>query len=377
MIKLVLKRAVFAVALTYSLINFAWANELNTRALALAGEQKFDQALLLLSQQDAELQSGYEHRFLRARIFSWAGQYKQANTELDKLISEYPDNPDLQLAKGNLEYYKGNLNAAELYYQTVLDKFPAYEDARKGIANVRKAKSDALKNAPKKWRIDGGFSLSDFNDDTLTAWNSQFLRAEHTPDTLTYHTSLQRYDRFGETNIQIQAGLSDGVRGGWDWGLEAGLTPDALFRPKFSAGGRLGRAIDMENGAVLYPTITYRYDDYEAGGIHNIQPGLTAYLDKDLVLTGRLIGTVQINERDLLGWFVQGRRPVSDKLEANLGFAKAPEAINGVAISTQSLFGGLTYSVAADLDIHLNLSRHDRENSNIRNSVNVGFTHKR
>lgn len=377
MLKLSLKWMAVATILTLSSGNYAWANELHARVLKLTEQKKFEQALILLSQESAALQKGYEHRFLRAKILSWAGQYEQAQAELDSLMAQSPDNADLQFVRGNLEYYQGNFRSAERYYQTVLNQYPSYQEARTALENVRKARSSAQQNAPKTWRIDSGVGLSDFNQDDLTAWNTQFLRVEYAPDTLAYHASADRYERFGTTNVQLKGGIADAVRGGWDWGVEAGFTPNALFRPKFSAGGRLGRAIDTKNGPVFYPNITYRYDDYEAGGIHNIQPSLMTYLENGIVLTGSLIGTVQDSEPDKFGWRVRGLVPASDKLDVNVGFAKAPEAINGIAVTTQSLFGGLTYAVRDDLDLHLNVARDDRENSYIRNSVNVGFTYKR
>lgn len=377
MLVLAFKRMVTAAVITLSLGNFAWASSINMQVLELAEEKKFEQALALLSQESSELRTGYDHRFLKARVLSWNGQYAEARAELHALIAEYSDNPDLRLVMGNLEYYEGDLSAAEKNYQAVLNKFPGYQDARKGLENVRKVKLAELSKSKNEWRIDGGLSVSDFEQENLTKWNTQYLRAEYAPNSFAYHASVQRYERFGRANVQIQGGVSDAVRGGWDWGVEAGFTPDALFRPKVSAGGRLGRAIETKNGTVVYPSITYRYDDYAVGGIHNIQPGIITYLDKGIVLTGRLIGTVQDNEKDQLGWLVQGRMPIIDKLEVNLGLAKAPEAINGFAITTQSLFGGFTYKVRDDLNVHLNLARDDREESYIRNSVNVGFTHKR
>lgn len=377
MSKLLKNRVVYIIAAVLVFGETAWANDINARALELAAEQRFDSALETLSKADAEIKSGYEHRFLKARILSWAGEYDAARRELDGLMREFPDNPDLQLAMGNLEYYQGNLDAAEIQYKTVLNRFPNYQDARQGLENVRKARADAKNNPNYKWRLDGGLGFTDLSQDGAEDWNTQFFRAEYTAGALAYHGSVQRYDRFGETNIQMQAGLSDAVRGGWDWGLEVGFTPDALFRPDFSAGGRLGRAIELPSGAVVYPNISYRYDDYAAGGIHTVQPGLLAYLDDGLVLTGRLIGTFQDAEDDQIGWLVQSRKPVMNNLEFNFGYADAPEAIDGVAISTKSVFGGLTYAFRKDLDLHLNLARDDREGDSVRKSVNVGFTHRR
>lgn len=162
-----------------------------------------------------------------------------------------------------------------------------------------------------------------------------------------------------------------------DWGIEGGFTPDSDFRPDFSAGGRLGYSLNLENGITAYPNLDYRYDDYALGGIHTVQPGLTTYFDNGISLTGRLIGTFQDAEDDQIGWLIQGHAPVTQKLKLNLGYASAPEAIDGVVIDTESFFGGLSYSVLDDLDIHINLAHDNRAESFSRNSLNVGFTHKR
>ncbi len=355
----------------------AIANDINAQALELAGQKNFESALSVLGHQNAQLASGYEHRFLKARILSWAGKYGEARSELDSLMKSYPDNPDLQLALGNLEYYQGRLNAAEIEYGKVLRKFPNYQDARNGLDNVRKARAEAAANGQETWRIDSGLGFSDFDLDDISEWNEQYLRVEFSPDDLAYHASIQRYKRFGTTDLQLQAGIADAVRGGWDWGLEAGITPSGTFRPDWSLGARVGRAIELLDGTVFYPNVTYRLDDYDSGSLHNVQPGLVAYLDGGIVLSARAIATFQQNEEDQLGWLIEGRVPVSDRLQLRAGYANAPEAIDGVAISTQSLFGGVTFQVKENLDLHLNLARDDREESYVRKSASVGFTYKR
>ena len=370
------KKALLTAIFAISSPNLAWANDVNAQALELASQQNYQQALTLLSQQSASVQSSYEHRFLKGRIQSWAGQYSAAQVELDSLISEFPGNPDVQLALGNLAFYQSDFAAAERNYQAVLDKYPNYQDARNGLNNLRKAQSAAEKDK-KDWRIDGAVSFTDLTEDGLNSWNNQFLRAEYAPGTLAYSASIQRYDRFGLSDIQLRAGLADAVIGGLDWGIEGGFTPDSDFRPDFSAGGRLGYSLNLENDITVYPNIDYRYDDYALGGIHTVQPGLTTYFDNGISLTGRLIGTFQDAEDDQIGWLIQGHAPVTQKLKLNLGYASAPEAIDGVVIDTESFFGGLSYSVLDDLDIHINLAHDNRAESFSRNSLNVGFTHNR
>ena len=351
----------------------AHANTVNTQALELASQKQYSQALSLLSAQPQLEQTKYEHRFLKARILSWSGDYTSARRELNSLLVEHPGNPDVQLVLGNVEFYQGNLDAAEAQYTKVITKYPNYTDARTGLANVQKARA----NGPKKWRIDGGIGGSNFDESEIPEWDDQFLRVEYTPGPFSYHGSIQRYRRFGNTDVQFKAGIADAQKGGWDWGLEAGITPSGDFRPNFSLGGRLGHAIETESGLVLYPTTSYRFDEYSTGDIHTIQPELTAYLESGTILTGRLIGTFQEVGDDNVGWLIEGRQPVTDRLQLRAGYAQAPEDINGFAITTKSLFGGVTYSVRDDLDLHLNLSRDDREDSFVRESANVSFTYKR
>jgi len=325
------RQALLTATISLMMPSLAWANSVNTQALELANQKNYTQALNLLSRQNATVQAGYEHRFLKGRILSWAGQYEAAQVELDSLIKEYPGNPDVQLVLGNLAFYQSDYAVAEQNYQAIINEYPNYHDARDGLENVRKARA-SKQNIQKKWRLDGSVSVTDLTQDGLNDWNNQFLRAEYTPSTLAYSASIQRYDRFGLSDVQLRAGLADAVRGGLDWGIEGGFTPDSSFRPDFSAGGRLGYSIELENGIVLYPNIDYRYDDFDIDGIHSIQPGLTAYFDKGVVLTSRLIGTVQSVEDNQLGWLVQGRAPVAEKLELNLGYASAPELFGMISI---------------------------------------------
>ena len=372
-----IRHAIIAASILLCTPTSALANNVNDQALDLASNQNFRQALNLLSRQSQTEKTSYDHRFLKARILSWDGQYSAARQELASLIAAYPNNPDLHLALGNLEYYEGNLDAAQSEYQRVLAQSPNYQDAKNGLANVKKARQSQQSGTKNIWRIDGGLGLSDFDNTEIPEWDDQFLRVEYAPNNLAFHGSIQRYNRFDLTDIQMQAGISDAIRGGWDWGVDIGATLDADFRPDFSLGGRLGRAVELESGIVLYPNLNVRHDEYAAGGIETVQPDLTAYLSNGLVLSGRLIATFQDNEEDQLGWLVETRKSVTERLQLRAGYARAPEAINGTAITTESFFGGLTYAVNDGLDIHVNLSRDDRDASFVRDSANVSFTYKR
>lgn len=354
-------------------------SSVHQNVMSFASNKNFDAALALLAQQDITAQNSYEHRILKGRVLSWAGQYKNAQVVIDDLRQEFPQNADVLLVAANLDYYQGNLKSAERNFRSVIAINPNYTDAQTGLENVQKAKRA---NRPYKWRIDGGASLSDFDESDLNDWNNQFVRAEYTPNDISYHGKVQHYRRFGQNNVQFEGGIADSKRGKWDWGVAAGFTPDADFRPEFHAGGRIGRKFELDHGPTVVTTLHYRYDEYTEASIHNITPEVTAYFKNGARLTGRVINTVQSEQDNQTGWLVSGSYPVSKKWSINGGYASAPEAVetpaleDSLVITTESIFGGVSYAVSPQLDLHVNVVRDDRENTYIRNEVNVGFTQK-
>jgi len=339
----------------------------------------FDQALELISQKTLVEQNTFDQRFLKARILSWKGDHRAARRALDTLMADFPGNYDVTFASGNLEYYQGNLKKADAIFTDILQRNPNYTDVAVARENVRKAQRT---KRPYNCRIDGGAGLSSFDETDLNNWNNQYLRAEYTPDNVAYHAKVQNYRHFGQNNVQFEAGIADAKREDWDWGLAAGFTPSADFRPEFHIGGRVGRKIELDNGPTLVTTLHYRYDQYTEAKIHNISPEVTAYFQNGSRLTGRVINTVQSNESDQTGWLVSGSYPVSKKWTLNGGYAKAPEAvdnpnaIDSLVVTTKSIFGGVSYAVSPQLDLHVNVVRDDRQDTYIRNAVNVGFTQK-
>jgi len=345
----------------------------------LISAKNFDQALLLMSQKSVTEQNNFDNRFLKGRILSWKGDHRQARTVLDGLMRDYPLNDDIAFASGNLEYYRGNLNSAERIFTDVLARNPNYTDVATALETVRQARRV---ERPHKWRIDGGGGLSSFDETDLDNWNNQYLRVEYAPRDVAFHAKVQRYERFGGNNIQFEGGIASAKRGNWDWGLTAGFTPDASFRPETSIGGRIGRKFQLDNGPAVVTTLNYRYDQYTEAKIHNISPEVTAYFQNGARLTGRVINTVQSEQDDQSGWLVSGSYPVSKKWRLNGGYANAPEAVespNGLdslVVTTKSIFGGVTYAVSPQLDLHINIARDNREDTYIRNAVNVGFTQR-
>jgi len=163
----------------------------------------------------------------------------------------------------------------------------------------------------------------------------------------------------------------------WDWEIGGGFTPSADFRPELTGLARLGRKVELDDGTVLHGSLGYQLDDYETtGSIHQFSPQVMAYLENGMIFTTRLIHVRQDGESNQTGILVSGLAPVTDRLNARLGYANAPESISGVVINTESVFGGLAYKLNEKLEIHGTYSRDDREDTYISDGFNVGLTQK-
>jgi len=53
-------------------------------------------------------------------------------------MAKYPDNMDIQVSYGHLQYYQGRMSDAEKTFQGVLRLSPDYVDAQNGLTSARR-----------------------------------------------------------------------------------------------------------------------------------------------------------------------------------------------------------------------------------------------
>lgn len=104
-----------------------------------AAEKQFDEALDVLAALPVQDQDRYEVVFLRARILAWSGRHLAAEQKFQRLMSKYPEDTDVMLSYGYLQFYQGKSAEAEKAFLGVLAINPDYTDARDGLARARKA----------------------------------------------------------------------------------------------------------------------------------------------------------------------------------------------------------------------------------------------
>lgn len=346
------------------------------QALDMAGNNDYASALALMDEQNVDIRNSYDVQSAKARILAWSGDHKASATLYEDLLDTYPGNADILNGYAYLEYYRENLGTAESYFREVLAISPKYEDAQRGLERVLDAKAAKRENTH-RWRIDANAGLNSFNN-SLNDWNHQSLRIEHTPGGVAIYGSAARFERFGLNDIQLLAGVRSDTDSKFDWNIGAGFTPDADFRAELTGLARLGYKFDLDNnGTVLHASLGYQIDDYAlTGKIHQLSPQIMAYLDNGVILTGRAIHVMQSGVSDQTGFLVSGFAPVTDKLGARAGYANAPETVGGIVIDTETIFGGLSYKISDQTEIHGTYSRDDRQNTFTSDGVNFGITQK-
>ena len=102
-------------------------------AKQLAGAQEFDEALQMLEIAPQSDQEAYNLNYLKAQILSWSGNHYKAERAFTELRQQYPQDADIAVSFGYLHLYQNNFEDAERLFTQVLDRFPDYQDAKKGL----------------------------------------------------------------------------------------------------------------------------------------------------------------------------------------------------------------------------------------------------
>jgi len=113
--------------------------------MELAYNRELDLALKALNAVPRALHSSYDYKFANARLLTWAGRLSDAERYYTELLSTYPNDLDVKVSAGYFELFSGNLTFAKKLFSEVVDKQPAYIDAKDGLQRVNRIEQAELK----------------------------------------------------------------------------------------------------------------------------------------------------------------------------------------------------------------------------------------
>ncbi len=102
-------------------------------AKKLVEAQQFEEALRILDSAPKTSEDNYRIDYYRAQILSWSGNHADAESAFINLRAQYPQDADIAVSFGYLYLYQSKYDEAERLFTQVLNRFPDYSDARRGL----------------------------------------------------------------------------------------------------------------------------------------------------------------------------------------------------------------------------------------------------
>ena len=325
-----------------------------------------------------------------------AGDPARAVALLEPLVVADPHNSDAQVQLGLAHLALGQIDSAEVAFQSALAIAPGYDDAQIGLARIAQRRGDRagalralnavgaensevaalrreLVDAPSepRWQFDMDAAYS-WLDGPQPDWRELAIQVRRTAAATTigarieYARRFDRDDLYGEAQIDYR--ISEAAR------VYAALggTPNADFRPEwqFGLGGSL-RIKSGPNATIL--TLDGRQSRFASGDVQSLTPGIEQYLGGRLWLTGRWINLFDERGTHRSGFLVRGDIQASESLRLFAGYSDAPDTDEGVVVDVRSLFGGVSLDVGQGQLLRVAVAHDDRATGADRTQLTMGF----
>jgi YaiO family outer membrane protein len=360
----------------------------------LSAERKYEEALALLENAQAEHPNDEELQFAIIRVLSWQGNYDAAEKKIQELDKKHAANADLLLLRASLAAYRKDYVQAEALYREILAKTPDYEDAKTGlertlnaqISNVQTSQAQISKAQISAddpifdWQADFGFEFSEFSRVDQTNWNQELLQLTRFLDSrkTAIHGKITRYDQFGATDVEYEAGIDHAFSDKLNLYASGTISMNADFRPEYFVAGGGALKITGMNDKFLpaWLTLDSRYDNYEDTRILTAKLGLRIEPLEGWSIAGRVIALDQEDAKRLYGKDFRVDGTITDTLRFYAGYADVPETVAAVTVDTQTLFGGITMDLTPETTLRIGYARDNRENSYIRQVINASISYR-
>jgi YaiO family outer membrane protein len=228
------------------------------------------------------------------------------------------------------------------------------------------------------WRLDTGFSYSDFSRESRSAWHEGYLQLGYALDESTsIHVRSEISERFDEVDSYFEGGINHRYA---DWAsayFSFGGTPEADFRERWAilTGGALRFSQGVRTIGPSLAILDFKQAQYASGDVQTIKPGLQQFFwDGRAWITAQAIVVIDEDDTVQTGWSARIDFMPTDSLTVYAGYIRAAETQANETVDTDTLVAGLVIDVTERIGLRIDYTHDDRESSYIRNAVNVGAT---
>jgi YaiO family outer membrane protein len=306
------------------------------------------------------------------------GKVLEAKNSQKKALKISPQNNDAKLELARLYLAEQNYEKAQKTADEVLKNNPSYLEAQELSSNITKVKSAPLDYY--KWRLDLGRELSRFSRVDQNDWQENFAQIGFHPQKSTsLHIRFDDVRRFDKHKRHYEIGFDQAPNKNYNFGFDAGYSPDSTFLPKWRLKARGGARVIRDHQFIgdTWILANVQKDRYEHFDIFTLKSGLGYFITKNLELKGFIINVIDQNDHNTSGWVsrLDWQTPLP-KLRIFTGLSSAPETQNAIVVDTKSKFLGGAYEIDRNLSLNLSYTRDDRENSFIRKTIAASISLK-
>jgi YaiO family outer membrane protein len=280
---------------------------LRSRAEALRGERRLDDArdiYRVLVDRDPH---DFEYRFWLAKLEGWTGHLPTAESLFVALLEERPEDYDSRIGLSDVRLWLGRYNAAAADLEALQRTHPDDAEVLYRLGRVREAKGDprgARRDFERALRADPGHAEAraalqrvglasrwemgvEYYGDRLSgiaASNGGSASLEARPnDALRWRAAATVQQKFSQTEARVGGELAHRLFRSLELRWSAYVAPGAEVLPRQTYG--LGLARRLGGGLVLYADYTFL--DFADADVHRISPRLELYAGPHWVLSGR------------------------------------------------------------------------------------------
>lgn len=337
-------------------------------AIVQSWQNKFDLAISNFKKSLALDKNNTPARIGLARVFYWKGERTVALLEIQQVIREQPDTASNWILKGDILMADAKpiqARGAYLQAQTLLGtKF-----------NANLSNKIAQAKAPKKWRLDAGYIYDSFSEERVDG-HSSYLQLGYTFDNATtLYVRGEEYSSFDTSDTGT-------VVGAYFSPHKTLLLNTEYYRNNNEANFRPNEQISINADFVLSPTwqpllsfraATYSVEEGGEGTSTTVTPGLrlnysNASFEYRHARSNNIDDTITSTDTFKINLNYESVFPY-------LVYTQGEEGIPPLDAAEISVIGaGVVFKINDSMGFRIDVSREDRKDTYIHNTLGAGLS---